>query len=385
MPIRIAVIITGLGIGGTELRQLTVARHIDRSRFQIDFYVLYDEDNRLIAEFTKIGYRVEVVKVFDYSRHYVRRINYLAIAKLIVLLRRGRYGVVHTQLPHANTVGRLAAKVAGIRRIIGTVCDMGQLGGRQRVWDAVLGRITWKVMCVSKAVLVHDRKQTGLPASKYVVVHNGIDLSRFDREDVEALNKQSLGIAEDSYVVGSIGRLNPQKDFSTLVAAFKIFLESVPTASLVIVGDGEERNLLALLCERLGIGKNVVFTGFRLDAARLLSCFDVFVLSSVHEGFSNVVLEAMSMKVPVVATRLEPTEEIITDGETGYLFPAGNVRELADTLIRCHSIPEKMRLIAEAGRTRVLTCFSHTAMVGGLERLYAEAVEGSAQAPFKAK
>jgi glycosyltransferase involved in cell wall biosynthesis len=373
VAIRIAVIITGLGIGGAEMRQLTIAKHIDRSRFEVDYYVLYDEDNRLMADFRAMGYRVEVVKVFDYSRHFLGRVNYLAIARLVALLRRGRYDIVHTQLPQANTVGRLAAKAAGVRRIIGTVCDMERLGRLQRAWDKVLGAITWKIMGVSQAVVDYDRRQTGLPASKYVVVHNGIDIATFNRENVEALNRHVLGIAEDSFVVGSIGRLHPQKDLGTLLRAFSVFLESVPSARLLIVGDGEERSSLALLCENLGIEKSVVFTGFRLDTARLLTCFDVFVLSSVHEGLSNVVIQAMSMKVPVVATRLEPTQEIITDGENGYLFPTGNVGALADTLIRCHSHPEETRLMAEAGQGRVRSHFSHAAMVGALERLYSEA------------
>jgi glycosyltransferase involved in cell wall biosynthesis len=370
--IRVAVVITGLGLGGMETRQLTVARYINRQKFHLDFYCLYDEDNSLIPEFEKLGFNVYVVKVFDYSKPFPLRINLPAVLKLALMLKKGKYDIVHTQLPEANTIGRIAAVLAGRSSNIATICNIEDRSPLQQFWDKLLGRMGRKIMCITDAVLEYDMSFTGLPRSRYVRIYNGIDIDRFSRESVR-IPEIDIKIPENAFVIGSVGRLHEQKDFKTLLRAFKIIKENIRNAFLIIVGDGQEYADLKQLSETLEISDSVAFTGARKDVPEIMSFFDVFVLSAIYEGFGNVVTEAMSMEIPVVSTSLPPVREIITAEENGILVPPGRPDMIAREVERLFRDKDLRKKLASAGRNTVVNRFSQYIMVKNIEALYEDA------------
>ncbi len=369
--IRVAVVITGLGLGGMETRQLTVAKYIDKQRFHLDFFCLYDEDNILIPEFEKLGFNVIVVKVFDHSRPFPLSINYFAVLKLAHLLKKGKYDIVHTQLPYANTVGRIAAIMAGNNSRIATICNIEGRSLLQQLWDKLLGKKSRKIMCISDAVLEYDMSFTKLPKSRYVKIYNGIDIDRFSRKRVGS-PKIDAGISDNAFVIGSVGRLHKQKDFKTLLRAFKILQEKIPNAFLVIVGDGPEYANLKRLSNALNISDKVKFLGARVDVPDIMSCFDIFVLSAVYEGFGNVVIEAMSMEIPVISTNLPPIREIITTGENGILVPTGKPDEISREIERLYNDENLRKNLSANGRMTVENKFSQYIMVKNIENMYEE-------------
>ncbi|HEY9160783.1 MAG TPA: glycosyltransferase [Desulfomonilia bacterium] len=369
--IRVAVVITGLGLGGMETRQLTVARYIDRQRFHLDFYCLYDEDNSLIPEFERLGISVKVIKVFDFSRPFPLRINLFAVLKLACMLKKGKYDIVHTQLPDANTVGRIAAILACRSTRIATICNIEKRSNLQQFWDKLLGKMNGKIMCITDAVLEYDMSFTRLPRNKYVRIYNGIDIDRFSRESV-GFPEIDIKIPENSFVIGSVGRLHEQKDFKTLLHAFKIIKENIKDAFLIIVGSGPEYADLKQLSETLEISDSVMFTGARKDVPEIMSFFDVFVLSAIYEGFGNVVTEAMSMEIPVVSTNLPPVREIITPEENGVFVQPGNPEEIAHAIERLYKDKDLRKKLASAGRRTVVNRFSQYIMVKNIEALYEE-------------
>jgi glycosyltransferase involved in cell wall biosynthesis len=370
--IRVAVVITGLGLGGMETRQLTVAKYINRQRFHLDFYCLYDEDNSLIPEFEKLGFNVYIVKVFDDTRSFPWRINIFAVLKLACMLRRGRYDIVHTQLPYANTVGRAAATLAGVSSRIATICNIEERSPLQQFWDKLLGRMSRKIMCLTDSILEYDISFTKLPRSKYVRIYNGIDIDRFSRKSA-GVPEIDMGIPENAFVIGSVGRLHEQKDFKTLLRAFKILKEKITDAFLVIVGDGPEYADLKQLSEALEISGSMKFLGARKDVPEIISSFDIFVLSSVYEGFGNVIAEAMSMEIPVVSTSLPPVREIITAEENGILVPPGKPDIIAREIERLYYDKDLRKKLASAGRKTVENRFSQHIMVKNIEALYEDA------------
>jgi glycosyltransferase involved in cell wall biosynthesis len=370
--IRIAVVITGLGLGGMETRQLTVARYIDRERYHLDFYCLYDENNVLIPEFEELGIRVRVVKVFDYSKPFPFRLNLFAILRLAILLRKGKYDVIHTQLRDANTVGRIAAILSGKCPMVATICNMEERSRFQQFWDRHLGRIGLKIMCISDAVLRYDMSHTKLPEEKYVRIHNGIDIDRFSREKAH-MSKAALGLPESAFVIGSVGRLHKQKDFKTLIRAFKNVHGNIPESFLVIAGEGNEYAELKKLSENLGVSERARLIGARKDIPEIMSCFDIFILPSIYEGFGNVVIEAMSMEVPVISTDLPPVREILTPGEDGIMVSPGKQEEISHEIMRLYKDEALRRRLSTNGRKTVMEKFSQYVMVRNIEKLYEEA------------
>ena len=371
---RIAVIITGLGIGGTELALLSVVEHCDRSRYHFHVVCLYDEDNRLIPRFAELGVPVTVLKLYDYARRPLFRYSQYRFLQLVRLLRRSAFDVVHTMLPQANRSGGLAAHLAGVRSIVATVCNEDRVPprGLGLAVDRMLGKRTCTTVCKSQSLLEYDRRVRALPAERYRVIYNGVDTERFDRDAVRKSGRRPPGLPARGPIVGSVGRLHPQKAHDTLIEAIAIVRRRAPAASLVIVGDGAERSALEARARALGVGEAVLFLGFREDIPELLASFDVFVLASLYEGNPNSVLEALSTGLPVVVTDIPSSRDVIIPGETGLMVPPRAAAEMAaaiETLLEDEAT--RLRLGAN-GRRTVLERFSLQKMVRAYEQLYSE-------------
>lgn len=371
---RVAVVITGLGIGGTELALLRLVSNLDMAMYEVDVICLYDEDNRLEPRFRELGVNVVVMKLFDYTRPSFFRFDGRMFLRMIRRMRRERYDLVHTFLPHADRAGGMAAQLAGVRGRIATLCDMPP-GPRRKsaiALDRYLGRRAHTIVGKSRAICDWDRAITGLPADKYRVIYNGIDVERFDPTRVGARKSDVMNLPDDSVVIGSIGRLTKQKAFDDLIEAFSMLNPADRNLRLVIVGDGMERRFLEERARACDVSECVAFLGFRDDTPEILSCFDVFVSSSLHEGFPNVLLEALGMELPVVATGLPPVREIITSGVNGFLVPPHDPQRLGAAIERLLQDRAAGATMGSRGRHDVVERFSHVKMVKEYAGLYAE-------------
>lgn len=205
------------------------------------------------------------------------------------------------------------------------------------------------------ARLIED--DAGLERGAICVIHNGVPAL------APTLPAARLAAGP---VIGAIGRLDPQKGFDVLVQA----IAALPTATLVIVGDGAEHRNLERQARELGVSNRVVITGWREDARSLLSGFDIFALPSRFEGFPLVVLEAMQAGVPVVATAVGSVSEAVIDGETGLIVPEEDAAALARALASLLADEPLRRRLAEAGKALALDHFEATAMTHAYARLY---------------
>lgn len=181
-------------------------------------------------------------------------------------------------------------------------------------------------------------------------MHNAVNLKRFSSphgEDVRLATRKELGIPAQAPVIGTIGRLAVQKGYSILLQAAGQVLETLPDAHFVIVGDGELAEDLASMAAQLGIADAVHFTGARNDVELLLASMDLFVSSSLWEGLPTVILESMASRVPVVATNVSGTRELVRDGVTGRLIPAGDAAALARAIVRAHCDSEQTQQMVE--------------------------------------
>jgi glycosyltransferase involved in cell wall biosynthesis len=201
------------------------------------------------------------------------------------------------------------------------------------------------------------------PASKYVVVRNGIDLERFARPRGR--------LFDGSPVVGAVGRFSEEKGHRYLLEALARVRRSLPGARLVLVGYGALEGELRSRAAGLGLDGAVTFTGER-DSAEVLSSFDLFVQPSLYESQGLALLEAMAAGIPAVATSVGGVADVVRDGETGLLVPPADPDALAGAILRLAGAPDLGLRLAQGAARRVREHFSLGTMIDGYARLYRE-------------
>jgi glycosyltransferase involved in cell wall biosynthesis len=236
-----------------------------------------------------------------------------------------------------------------------------------RLQMRVVGTGVHKYLAVSRHVRDRLAAGAGVPARKLRIVANGIDPAAFARSADPALRARLAG-SPDRPLVLTAARLSPQKAIDGLLSAAVL----VPDAIFAIAGDGPDRAALEARAQALGIAPRVRFLGPRDDIPELLAACDLFVLPSLFEGLPLSVLEAMAAGKPVAATRIPGTDEAVADGETGILVPPGDAPALAAAIRAFLSDPALARRAGEAGRERVRTRFTASAMVDGVVAAYEE-------------
>jgi glycosyltransferase involved in cell wall biosynthesis len=275
-----------------------------------------------------------------------------------------RAGLLHCHHYSPFVYGQMAALVHPGLRVVFT--EHGRLSDappslKRRLVNPVLGRLPAAIFAVSEDLRRHMIAE-GLPADRVRVVHNGISLGARPTSADRDAARRSLGVDADSILIGTVGRLDPVKDLSTLLEALRILRSGRRNVRLVIVGDGPERARLEQQATRMGVGELVAFMGYRSDPRCLLPGFDMYVNSSTHEGISLTLLEAMAAALPIVATEVGGTPEVVVQDHTGLLVPARSPDRLAMAIEDLIRSPERRRAMSDRARARVEQQFSLQAM-----------------------
>ncbi|MER7188128.1 glycosyltransferase, partial [Streptomyces hyaluromycini] len=305
-------VITGLGVGGAEQQLRLLLRHLPVS---CDVVTLTNPGP--VAD----GLAADGVRVVHLGMAGNR--DLAALPRLVRLIRRGRYDLVHTHLYRACLYGRIAARLAGVRAVVATEHSLGdsQLEGREltagvRALYLTGERLGRSTVAVSPTVAERLR-QWGVPGPRIEVVPNGIDLERFRFDPARRRRvRDRLGIPQDAWVVGAVGRLAPGKRFGVLIEA----LARLPADSrLLLVGGGPEEDVLRRTARDAGVADRVLFAGERpyaSDSARepdlpaLTSAMDVFASPSAEEAFGLAVVEALAAGLPVLYSSCPAIEDL---------------------------------------------------------------------------
>ncbi len=357
-----------LPVGGAEQHLLSVILGIDRSRFEPIVCCLGAKGD-IGLEIERLG-----TQVVSLNRMHHKRWDFHIIADVKRLIRSRRVDLVHTHLYHANAYGRIAARMAGgVKGVVATVHNVYPATKlKRRCLNRLLAGFTDRIIAISDAVKADIVRYDWVPPQKVEVIPNGIDIRSFDRPVDRLAVRRQLGIPPDDVVIGSVSRLERQKGHVDLINAFHRLAGSDPNVWLVLVGDGSLRPALEQQVADLGLAKRVIFAGARRDIVELLNGMDLFVSASLWEGQGISVLEAMAARLPVVATRVGGTREVVEDGVSGLLVPPQDDRALAQAIESVMREPERRRILGEAGRARVEERFSARAMLDRLERLYTQ-------------
>ena len=376
-PVRVLNIITRMIVGGAQETALLSAALLDRERYASEILCgpetgsegSLHEDCRLRG----VPLRVEPALV----RRAHPWLDLVALVRLTRLLRRDRYDVVHTHSSKAGILGRVAARMSGVPVVVHTA--HGWPFSRE---DSAPVHALWvglerfcARLCDAIVVVGEPDREAGLAAGvgrarQYHLIRSGIEIEAYrDAPVSRAEARARLGVPADAFVVGSVGRLGPQKAPLDLLAAFDRLAKAIPSAHLVLVGDGPQRAEVEAARERAGLDGRVHVLGLRRDVPELLKGFDVFALASHWEGLPRVLPQAMAAGLPIVATRVNGAPDAVTPGENGWLVQVGDVDAMSRRLIELARDPALARRMGELGRERVEE-FSAQRMADQLADLY---------------
>lgn len=356
--INILHIVLGLQVGGLEKFVIDL---INGYASDVRSFVVCLEDEGALASSCN-SYGI-------YSLHKQPGISPGVIKQIYTLARELKIDLIHTHNPSPHLHGAFAGLMAGIP-VVHTKHGRNQaLGMRKIILYRLSALLTRKVVAVSQSAAEECIRLEGIPATKVMVIRNGIDLSSYAplARLAERVNMVTIGI---------VARLAPEKDHLTLLRACKILSDRQTSFRLVIIGDGSLRGELEQATSDLNLNRNVEFIGVRHDIPDQLQNLDIFALSSTTEGISLTLLEAMATGLPIVATDVGGNPEVVVDGVTGFIVPSKNPELMAEKLAQLiHDHALRVRMGVE-GRRRVEEHFDIRQTARQYEELYREILGG---------
>ncbi len=317
-------------------------------------------------------------KAIPFSRNYNVAHHARSFATLLGYLRRERFDIVHAHTPVAGLIGRAAAKIAGARGIVYTAHGFYFHDGMSPRTHAFFAGLERSAAAITDVIFVQseedreDAMRLGIaPAEKLVHIGNGVDPAKFGRDAHAAAasafrERHALGVGP---VIGFVGRTVREKGAIEFVRAAAIVRAAIPGAKFVMVGEPlrSDRDScwdeIVRLRDELGLGNDLVLTGYRADVPALLASFDLFALPSYREGMPRALLEAMATGLPVVATAIRGCREEVVNGKTGILVPPRDAEALAAAMKGILLSDDLAARMGAEGRARVLAKFDERRIV----------------------
>jgi len=360
------------GVSGSENHLLTLLRDMDRREFRFHVGILAEPRHiPLLQDYRRALEDIGVTVSFFPMRKFL---DLSLIFRLRRYMGEHQIDLVHTHLIHADLYGTIAAKLAGIPLIISSRHNDDQFRRhRVLIWlNRLLAHWQAGIIVISDWVGHFLQEVEGIPAEKITRIHYGLDPKPIEALTDAAYLRQQFQLPEGIPVIGTIGRLTEQKGQTFLLQAVSRLARDFPEMRLIMIGDGELRQALEEQANALHIAHHVIFAGLRPydETMRLLSGIDLFAFPSLWEGFGLVLLEAMALKKPIVASHVSAIPEVVLDGETGRLVQPRDVESLAAALSDLFAHPEKSTRFGMAGYARLQNHFTIDAMVRQTEAVY---------------
>jgi glycosyltransferase involved in cell wall biosynthesis len=364
-PIRLALVITELEVGGAERALVRLATGLDRSRFTPVVYLLAplpvtgrDQLVRTLADASIEVHSLGASRWWQFPG---------TVRKLTELFKQQRPQIVQSFLFHANVVGVLAARQAKVSHVL-----MGIRVADPSWWrgglERALGSRASGIVCVSQAVADFCRQKHKFPAGKLVVIPNGIDVEQVSR--TPPIDVQSLGIPAGRKLLTYIGRIDRQKDPWWLFKIAQAALPQLPDHDLVIVGGEQRRKEVEETASLMGLEARIHAVGWRPDALAILAASQILLLTSKYEGMPNVVLEAMALGKPVMSSRAAGVVELLGPGADEQTAAWRDTDAFVEQLVALARDPAQCGKLGKGNQARARESFSSGQMVALYTRLY---------------
>lgn len=365
-PVKVLFLEITLAFGGAERLLCSLVNSFDRSRVQPlivclgDPGPLADQVNGDTPVYHNLG---------------SGKPGLSTLLALIRLVRKERPDIIYTcNYPVTMFSGRLAGLLTGGIRHVVALHSIGYIRReRQRCRSLKLIKsLIARFVAVSKGQKRHYVETHGINPARVEVIYGGGDIDRFSAGKYDRSAREEFGIPQDAQVVGILAVLRPEKKHEMFLQMAQKVLSSHKDVYFLIVGDGPERPRLEDLAADLGITDRVLFVGSRPDAPRMLKSFDISVLCSANvvETFPQCLVESMAMELPVVSTDVGSINEMVIEGETGYLVPEGDAGALSDRILHLLDHPDEGRAMGVVGRRRIEENFTKEIMVSRHEDMF---------------
>lgn len=362
--IKIIRVVVGLNQGGVQQMTLNLFEGLNRDLFE-PIALAIENSGVIGAEIERVGF-----KVINLGLH---RDNF-SFLKIIKELRsvfiKEKPHIVHGSSYYPSVYSRIAAKLASVPVLIShehTIFQKGRL--KRQLIGHFISRFTDKHIAVSEEVKRHVVEWYRIPQEKVEVIYNGVATEYFNPKFPKEDSKKRLNIEPDTFIIGYVGRLDPEKGHRYLFEALNMLKDNFPLKALML-GTGRREREAINQAKETGVAEIVEFLGYRRDIPEILSAFDVFVLPSIQEGFSNALVEAMSMGCPVIATAISGNKEAIVDGVEGFLVPPRNPEAIASAIERLFKDKELRDSMYSSARKKVEEKFSLKKHIEQVENLY---------------
>jgi len=373
MRTRVLHVITRLEPGGAQRNTLYTVEHLDRSEFEAA--LAWGPGDPLDEAAAAIpGLRREPVP--ELVRPLAPALDARALRRLVDVMRRFSPQVVHTHSSKAGVLGRAAARITRTPVVVHSIHGFGftplQSGPVRALYviaERVMSRWTDHFIAVSESNLREGAALGVVPPERASVIRSGIELERFRRAAGGGEVRRRLGLPPAAPLVVQIGNFKPQKAPLDFVRAAAAVAREVPEAWFVMVGDGALRPAAEELASDLGVAGRMVFCGWWEDVPGLLAASRVSVLTSRHEGLPRAAVESLAAGVPVVATAVDGTPEVVRDGCNGFLVTAGDVAGIARR-VRALLVDGELHRRLAAAAPQGLEAFDIDHMVRQQEELY---------------
>jgi glycosyltransferase involved in cell wall biosynthesis len=377
-PTRVLHVITRLIRGGADENTVLTAERLDSRGYES--WILAGRDSELDAFPAAVRARTRILPELVRDPDPFR--DAVALAKLVRVLRKERWDLVHTHTAKAGFLGRLAARIAGVPHVVHTLHGVTfheHVAAPLRALYVALERLAAS-RCDALITVGDDVRRKYLAEGigredQYVTIASGMDLRPFEavrgdggraRREVRA----ELDLAATDVVVGMVSRLEPRKGWIHLLEAVARLAPDFPALRLAAVGEGSQRREIEAAARRLGLTPRVRFTGYRPDVARVIAALDVAALTSLWEGLPRVLVQYSLLEKPVVTFDVEGAREVVDDGLSGYVVGARDEAALVDRLRRLVASPALRAEMGRRARERALGRWDAGLMVDRIAQVY---------------
>ncbi len=360
---------TGDVVGGGEISFFDLLKNLHTDRFQP--WIVCPKKGALVEKLKKSGFKVHLIQMVS-----IRSLNVFKIFSGIFLLwrylKKNKIDLIHCNGSRCAIYAVLAAKLARI-----PVVWHVRIMDRDKWLDWFLVRQASSIVTNSQSVKGRF-KPFRRAKNKVRVVYNGFDFEQFNAKSVTRDLRKEFSFSSGIPVIGMTGRMDWYKDYKTFLDAAKLVLDRFPTAQFLLAGSGQREYFLKQYAKSLQIANAVHFLGHQEEIVNTYAALDIFVLSTRSEGFGRVLVEALAMEKPVVATEVGGVVEIIKDGSSGLLVKKESAHQLAGAILKLIEDPKGARQLALWGNQEVRKRFSMERHVNEIEQVYQEALNGIA-------
>ena len=368
MTIRVLHVVLSLEVGGLENGVVNLINHQSNSGYQVDVICLRSLGP--LAE--RIHHKNARVWFSDPPANSVLS----SLNKVLKLCREITYDIIHSHSWGTLLPAFLSQMLSSVPIIVHG--EHGTLSNKKRVHriaqKLVLPRVD-QVLSVSTELAQLLSTEFNLAPSAIKTIVNGVDTRLFHpNPDHRSTTREKLGFTETNIIIGTVGRLEPVKNYQELIEGFALAHKVHSDLRLLFVGIGELESELEKLALNTGVKNQVFFLGHRDDVTRVLNAMDVFALTSLSEGMSNSILEAMACGLPIIASNVGGNPNLVKHNKNGYLYPLNQPGKLAEYIGRLASKSEEITTFGQQSRYDAEQLFSINTMVGNYEQLYQDLV-----------